>query len=188
VTTTSSPCEWFERARGREALAERLTWSGFGQRTLAGIVGGLFAGLCMMAFAVLYDGLAGRGFWLLPNLFAATLLGVDALVEGVGAVFLGLGIHAIVSIAWGILFAFVVARRLPVVRALGWGVPYAFLAWATMTWAVLPWADPTLYARVRLTGNAWLAAHIVYGVASFVVVLALRIFPRPGRAASPSSY
>jgi hypothetical protein len=181
VTTRApgSPYEWFERAGGRQGLRERLTWSGFGHRVLAGIFGGTFAGACMMLFAVLYYGRSGRGFWLLPKLFAATFLGVDALVGGAGPVVLGLAIHALVSMLWGILFAFVVPRRLPIPQALGWGTAHAFLVWATMTWTVLPWADPTLYPRTTLEGNIWLVMHLVYGVASFVIVPLLAIFPLP---------
>jgi hypothetical protein len=180
--------EWFDTAGGRDGLAERLTWRGFAPRSLAGVVSGLFAGACMMVFAVLYTGLSGRGWWLMPKLFAATFLGVGALVGGAGAVVLGLVIHAVVSVLWGIFFAFCVSRSTTVWYAMGWGVFHGFFVWMTMTWTVLPWADPTLYPRLAFTGGPWLAAHVVYGAASFAVVPALRWFPRrrPAPSVSPA--
>jgi hypothetical protein len=182
MTTTSTPYEWFERAGGREGLAERFTWRGVGRRCLAGMVGGLVAGTCMMVWNVLHAGAAGRDYGFIPKLIASTFLGVTSLIDGAGAVVFGLGIHAFISIFWGIFFAFVIPRRTPIPRALGWGLAHGFFVWATMTWTVLPWADPTFYARIDLFADAWLVANLIYGVASFVTVPVLQLFPRTTRA------
>jgi hypothetical protein len=175
-----STYEGFERAGGREGLAERLTWRGLGRGSTAGTVGGLLAGACMMAFAVLYFGATGRGYGLPPKLMAATFLGVDALIGGTAATIVGLAIHAFFSVLWSVLFASLISRRTHIAAALGWGLTYGFFVWAAMTWLVLPWANPTLYGRFRLFGNAWLVAHLIYGIASFAIVPLLRLFPRTG--------
>lgn len=178
----STPYQWFESAGGRQGLAERLAWRGLGRRTLAGTLGGLCAGACMIAFAMVDRVPSGSGSpWMLSKLFAASFMGVDALVGGAEAVLVGLAIHAVVSAAWGIFFAFCVSRDVSTLYGLALAVAHGFLVWSTMTWTVLPWADPTLYSRYPLMGVPWLVYHLVYGGASVVIIHVLKLFPLKAR-------
>lgn len=173
-----APRQWFERAGGREWLAERLTWGGLGRRTLAGVGGGLAAGCCMMVFGALCARSRGYGYWMPARLAAAMFMGVGALVSGAGAVAIGLAVHAFTSIVWGIVFAVLVPRSTSPARALAYGLAHGLLVWSTMTWTVLPWADPTLYARYGLMAKSWFAANLIYGAASASIIFILKLFPR----------
>lgn len=144
-----------------------------GLTVMAGAFSGLVAGVVMLALLVVSQALPGQDAWLLPRAIAASLLGVTALVSGWPAIVLGLVLHLGVAAAWGMLFAmiFATSRGTPGVTAMI-GVLYGIMVLLAMSALVVPWADPTLRARVQLIPGVWLAAHVLYGV---VLALAPRI-------------
>ena len=148
----------------------------------------MLGGSLMMLFAVFVFGRIGAGQELPARLIDATFDGVQALVGASGVIVAGLAIHAVVAVVWGIVFGFVVRRRTSVGAVLGGGMIYGLIVWVTMTYLVLPWANPTMYPRVRflagplmgsLTGaptGAWIAAHLIYGASLVVVSLFMSTF------------
>jgi hypothetical protein len=131
----------------------------------AGALSGLAGGAAMLALLLASLSLMGQDPWLLPRAIAASLLGVTALVGGAPVIALGLALHLGVAAAWGVLFAMIFATsRGTVGVATMIGVFYGIMVLLAMSALVVPWADPTLRARVQLFPGTWLAAHLLYGV------------------------
>lgn len=149
---------------------------------VGGVLGGVIAGLAMMAGAVVHAAATGMG-WLLPlRQVAATSEGVGALIGGVSTVLIGLGIHLGVSAVWGLGFALFIRARtdlpLSILVGLAWGVA----VWLVMTFGFLPYLNGVQYARVQLAPWAWLGLHLLFG---FVLGLLPLIERRLVRAAAP---
>jgi hypothetical protein len=74
-----------------------------------------------------------------------------------GGLVIGLAVGAVV----GALFAGVL-ERLPQDHPLAWGIVGGLGLWAVTWWRVLPALDPA--AVTHLTGGAWLAMSLTYGL------------------------
>src|SRR5690606_29467577 len=84
------------------------------------------------------------------------------LMAGAGAVVLGVVIHLIVGAAFGALFGAIFYDRTPTVAGLfGWGLAYGAIVYFVMTFLVLPWANPVMYANFDLA--LLFVYHLVYG-------------------------
>ena len=129
-----------------------------------GVFAGLIGGVAMALFLMLdLEGLR-QGSLSIFAAMAATFLGPRALVAGGGAVILGVMIHIAFSVGFGVLFSLAVPRRTTGGPALAYGLFAAGIILVFMTFAILPWADPTLGARVVWFQLSWLFAHVLYGI------------------------
>ena len=136
-----------------------------GPALAAGAIAGAFGGFLMAALGMAYGSWVDTGFWLPAKVIAATVLGVEAMVGGPATVALGLILHLAVTAALGAVFAALLARSATSGAALALGFAFAAVVYATVTWAVLPWANPTMKARVDLTPAAFFAQHLLFGAA-----------------------
>jgi|GEM_PF-1859446 len=130
---------------------------------MAGAGSGIVSGLVMALVAMLVSASAGHGFWFPPKLISGVLIGVNSIIGGPGSVMLGLIIHLAVSAFFGIVFGAVFGRvrdsRIAFTRGLVFGIGvYLF-----MNFLILPWANPTMNARVDLQPGWWFFEHLVYG-------------------------
>ena len=48
--------------------------------------------------------------------------------------------------------------------AVGLGVGYGIVVMLVMTFLVVPWANPTMSARIPMMMFAWVIGHILYGM------------------------
>jgi len=131
---------------------------------LAGAAAGLLGGAAMMLFLCL--SFLGHHMELREPVVAvaALFMGPRALVAGPGAVLAGVAIHAVVSAAIGIAFAAIVPRFVGAGPALAYGLAASGVVMLVMTFAVLPWADPTLVARAAFFPVTWIFVHALFGV------------------------
>lgn len=146
----------------------------------SGAVAGLIGGAAMMLFLMLDLGGLGLGFLAPFAYIAAFVLGPKALVYGAGALILGGLIHVAVSVALGVIFSALVPRDTGGGPALSYGLTAGLLALVFMTFVILPWADPTLFARVGYFQISWLFGHVLFGIGlSFAPSLRRGLFPAP---------
>ncbi len=158
MTTAASPrIVGYEGTRGHAGSTAR-------EVALAGVVSGIIGGVLMAMFAMFYMGAIGMGFWTPLRGIAATLLGVNALVAGAGALVLGVMIHMVASMGWGVLFALAIPRTARAGAALAYGLGAGIVILLVMTFLVMPWADPTMRARVDLMWGSWIVEHLIFGV------------------------
>lgn len=132
----------------------------------AGVIGGLAMALC----ATVRSAVAGLGPWLPMKLVAASWVGVEALIGGAGVIVYGALTHLAVAAAWGILLADLVGRRRGALAVLVLGIGYALLVWLFMSYAMLPWLDPTMFHRVVPAMPWFFIDHVVFGItAAFAI-------------------
>ena len=152
----------------------------------AGAVAGLLGALLMELGAVALFGANGRGGWWLSKLVAAAFLGRTALPGGRAADLLGLGLHFGVGVVLGVIYGAMVPRRPARADIIALPLLYSVSVFVIMTYFVLSWADPVMFARV---GKGWfLGLHVLFGAALYLTVPlrdALARGPRPGRPAAP---
>src|SRR5512143_3911434 len=133
----------------------------------AGIVGGAWGGLAMIAVAIIYGISSGEGIWLPVNLIGATL--VRSLQAGsleqlaafnAVALIVGLTLHMVLSIGLGLIFALL----LPTFPGspLLWAIIIGPLLWGLASVLILPLLDPVITQYVdHLT---FFVAHVVYSL------------------------
>ena len=130
----------------------------------AGAVAGIVAGVVMAGWAMLFSAYTAAGFWLPPQLIAATVFGPVAMVRGMEAVLIGVLLHVVVSAGFGILFALMTGwRPLGGGELIVAGLAYGAAIWAVMTFGILPLVNPTMSARVALEPANWLFQHLLFG-------------------------
>jgi hypothetical protein len=129
----------------------------------AGIAVGVGAGVAMAAFEMAYAALQATGAATLLLAVAATFYGPDALAGGAVVAVWGAVLHLAVAAALAVGFAWIVGPYPRGGVALGWGIVYALAAMAVMTYVVLPWANPTMFERVKEMAVAWVVGHLIYG-------------------------
>ncbi len=128
----------------------------------SGLVGGLLMALVLCARAIL----GGDGPWAPFALFGSALLVTQTPGSHATAVVLGISIHVVVSIFFGMAFAAVVGKGRRGL-ALGWlakGIGAAFVIMVVMTFAVVPVVAPALYDGIAREWPTWVVAHVAYGV------------------------
>jgi hypothetical protein len=126
-----------------------------------GATGGILGALVMAGLAMIVMALAGKGFWTPPRLIAGVVLD-NVLTAGAGAVVLGVVIHLITGAAFGGAFGAIFYDRTPSAGALmGWGLAYGAIIYFVMTFLVLPWANPVMYANFDL--SLLFLDHLVFG-------------------------
>lgn len=128
----------------------------YAQGAIAGLCGGVAMAFVMSLLSIA----VGQGPWVLPKRLAGVIVGPKAKDGGPGVILLGLSMHAILSAAFGAVFAIVVDN----LTHEFWmtGVAYALCLWVINFWG----ARLTPGGReLSETKTSWLSpiAHVVYG-------------------------
>jgi hypothetical protein len=164
---------------------------------VAGILGGLIGGAAMAIPAVIWGAASSRGFWYPVNVLAEIVLRVPAPVD---AAQLGqfhaewfvaaLAVHAVFSIAFGVLFALLAKRLPPMPETIPWGGVILPMVWTALSYGLMGVLNPTLE-----DGVSWpwfIVSQFVFGVAAALVVLRSETVhvppagPGPERAVRPA--
>ncbi len=130
------------------------------------LLAGLAASLVMGMFEMLYEAVAGAGFWSPVTLIAATILrNLQGIATPVSLqpvpVLLGLMGHMMNSVILGVVFALLIAPRLRARNALlTAGVVYGAAIFVVMWFAIVPLVDPVM---LKLNGLAFGIAHVMWG-------------------------
>ncbi len=144
---------------------------------VAGLVGGLTLGLFVLIVAIWQHGY----LWVPFKFPAAPLLGERVLAPGFDplAIVLGLLVHAVVSIGWGVAFAFL-AYGLPRRTTLLAGALFGILVWIGMFYLVLPILDLS-YLAAQVPVALAILEHVLFGFAAGAAFVS---FQRPVAAAA----
>jgi hypothetical protein len=139
---------------------------------LGGVIAGAIAGLALLPLNVIGAFLRGQSALASLKFPGAWLLGERAMRPDFDfiALYVGLGTHYAVAIAWGVAFALLfygLGRAMTVVAGLGWGI----VVWAAMFYLVLPVAGLGDAARSAPVLPS-LLQHLFFGA-----VLALGFLP-----------
>ena len=140
----------------------------------AGIGAGIIGGIVMAAFAMMYAGAMGMGFWTPLRLIAAPTSGVTALIGGGGILLWGMVIHLMMSAIFGVILAAILPRRVGNAAGFGWGILYGIAVWAVMTFLALPVVNSTMQARIALMQGSWFFEHLLFGEVAGTLVPAFR--------------
>lgn len=144
----------------RDLVAAWLTWDG--TRIMAGALAGLFAGILMMAFAMIFAKIMGYEV-LFPVKYAAVpILGGDALrFDNTAAVLVGFIAHEILSAVLGMFYAhFTATNALPAL--LGYGLVWGIFSWIFISNLFTPaFFD---LAAIALPKSVFLPVNLVFGL------------------------
>ncbi|MBI4493500.1 MAG: hypothetical protein HY690_11990 [Chloroflexi bacterium] len=137
------------------------------------LLAGLIASMVMGMIQMVYEAVAGAGFWSPVVFIAATILrDLQSVATPVPfaliPVLLGLMGHMMNSVILGVVFAALVAPRL---QGLGGlivgGAVYGLVVFALMWLIVVPLVDP---AMLRLNAPVFAVAHLMWGGALGLVL------------------
>jgi hypothetical protein len=159
----------FTRAEGRGPLR-------------AGLLGGLVGGLLMPVPAVLWSLANGRGLWYPVNLLAGLV------VPGIGQadaeqfhpswLLVGLVLHAILSLGFGLLYGWLLPRLPTIPGPTAWGGLLMPLLWTAVSYGLMGVVNPLLQRRVDWPW--FIVSQFVFGlVASQVVVRSEKVHIPP---------
>lgn len=127
---------------------------------------GIVASIVMGMIEMIYEAVAGAGFWSPVVFIGATVLrGLQSLQAPVsfhfGGVVLGLMGHMMNSVILGLIFAAIFSRSAMSRGALvGVGVVYALAVFLVMWYVVVPGIDPVMR---QLNGTVFAIAHVMWG-------------------------
>lgn len=134
----------------------------------AGLTGGALGGLAMMAVAMVYGLVSGRGLWLPVNLIGTALIpglqsaSLATLSQfNAAALLAGLLLHTALSIGLGFVFAMMLPT-LPGSPVM-WSLAVGSLLWWLAGAITLPLFNPIMAAAVDVP--SFLMAHLAYGLA-----------------------
>ena len=136
----------------------------------AGAAAGLIGGVAMALFATTWSAAAGRGFWTPVEAIAATTFHSAVLVHGAREIVIGIAFHLVVSVFFGIAFAFLTPAAVAPAPALAFGLGAGVATLVVMALLVVPLVDPV--TRVSLMWGsapgalpvyAAFAMHLLYG-------------------------
>ena len=131
---------------------------------IGGGTAGIFAGVVMAMAAMFYDAANGSGFFLPVRSIAATWFGRNALVGGAAVLLVGLVTHLGTSALGGVVFAALPSSRKSATAALLGGLVWGVVVWAILSFAIMPWLNPTMYAgTVGKEPGWWFVLHLIYG-------------------------
>jgi hypothetical protein len=143
---------------------------------LAGAAGGLVGGAAMALPAVLWAAASGHGFWYPVNVLAGMLLPGPGGLEGAALgrfhsdwFLAASAVHVVLSICFGVLFALVTPRLLPMPAPVVWGGLVLPLVWTGTTYGLMGVVNPVLEERVNWPW--FIVSQFVFGLAAAVVVL-----------------
>jgi hypothetical protein len=137
------------------------------------LIGGLVASLVMGMIEMVFEAVAGAGFWSPVVFIAATVVrGLQSVQVPVPfqtlPVVLGLMGHMMNSVILGIIFAAFVAPRLRGANGLViGGVVYSLAVFVLMWFVVVPLVDPVM---LKLHGLVFGVSHLMWGAALGLVL------------------
>jgi hypothetical protein len=152
---------------------------------LAGLAGGVAGGLWMPVPAILWSLASGHGIWYPVNLLSAMVMhhaGVPSLAEletfHADWLVAAVGIHAILSLSFGLAFALVLPRLPAIPAPLAWGGLLLPLLWTAMSYGLMGVVNPVLQERVDWPW--FVISQFVFGlVAAIVVVRSEQVYIPP---------
>jgi hypothetical protein len=157
---------------------------------LAGVVGGLVGGAVMAVPTVLWSAASGHGFWYPINLLAGMMqTGPGAAdVAQLGSFhadwFALAGImHAVLSIAFGLLFALVSPRLPPIPAPMAWGGLILPMVWTGISYGLMGVVNKVLQENVSWPW--FIVSQFVFGLAAAVVVLRSQMVHIPPAGRGP---
>ena len=135
-----------------------------------GILAGLIGGVAMALFAMIYAAAAGLGFWEPVQAIGATVSRANMAEVGAGGILVGIVFHLLVSMFFGVIFAFVMPRTVPPAVALALGLFAGMSALVIMSLVIVPIENPSTRTSM-IWGTApgalpvWVAwvMHLLYG-------------------------
>lgn len=143
---------------------------------LAGLFGGVAGGLLMPVPAILWSLAAGHGIWYPVNLLSAMALhqtAVPSLAEletfHADWFIAALGMHAILSLAFGLAFALVLPRLPSIPGPMAWGGLLLPLLWTAMSYGLMGVVNPVLQERVDWPW--FIVSQFVFGIVAAIVVV-----------------
>jgi hypothetical protein len=151
-----------EALSGSSALGNSVRQRGV---LAAGIVSGLLGGAVTAIFLVVAASAAGMPALYPLKVIGATFVGPEALGGGSGPVLYGAALHALTSIALGLVFASLVPRELPPLCGVVVGMGYALFVAGIMTSLVVPAVNPAFRGEMQPIGGSWVIAHALFGLA-----------------------
>jgi hypothetical protein len=178
---------WFVLSQLVFGVVAAIVFMRFERRSpiLAGLFCGVAGGLLMPFPAILWSLAAGHGIWYPVNLLSAMVLHQTAVpslaeLETFHADWLvaALGMHAILSLAFGLAFALVLPRLPAIPGPMAWGGLLLPLSWTAMSYGLMGVVNPVLQERVDWPW--FVASQFVFGiVASIVVVRSEQVYIPP---------
>jgi hypothetical protein len=130
---------------------------------VAGVVAGIIGGMLMAMIMMMATAAGGMGLFAPLRLIAATFYGKDAMAGGAPLI-VGLIVHMMNSMVFGVIFAWIAGRRRAAFPALMAGVAFGVAIWAVMTFGGLPMLNPMMRERVVMMPVAWFIAHLAFGM------------------------
>jgi uncharacterized membrane protein YagU involved in acid resistance len=159
---------------------------------MAGVAGGLAAGALMPVPAVLWSLANGHGIWYPVNLLAGMV------VQGMGKLpmeeqrqfhadwlITALVIHAILSVSFAVLYAFLLPKLPRIPAALAWGGLLMPLLWTAASYSLMGVVNKALQERVDWPW--FIVSQFVFGLVAAVVVLRSEKIPVPPTGLGPAS-
>lgn len=134
---------------------------------------GLIASVVMGMIEMIYEAVAGAGFWSPVVFIGATILrGLQSVQVPVPFLFwgvlFGLMGHMMNSVIFGLIFAWIVSRTSLVRgRLVVAGVVYALAIFVVMWYVIVPAIDPVM---LKLNATVFAIAHIMWGAALGLIV------------------
>jgi hypothetical protein len=159
---------------------------------MAGVAGGLAAGALMPVPAVLWSLANGHGIWYPVNLLAGIV------VQGMGKLpmeeqqkfhadwlLTALVIHVILSVSFGVLYAFLLPKLPRIPAALAWGGLLMPLLWTAASYSLMGVVNKALQERVDWPW--FIVSQFVFGLVAAFVVLRSEKIPVPPTGLGPAS-
>jgi hypothetical protein len=157
---------------------------------IAGVVGGLVGGAVMAVSALLWSAASGHGLWYPVNLLAGLYHPGPGAAEVAqlgrfhpGWFALAGGMHAVLSIAFGVLFA-LVSPRLPSIPApMAWGGLILPMVWTGISYGLMGVVNKVLQENVSWPW--FIVSQFVFGLVAAVVVLRSQMVHIPPAGRGP---
>jgi hypothetical protein len=137
------------------------------------LVAGLIASLVMGMLEMLYEAIAGVGFWSPVVFIAATIVrglqsvSIPVVFQPI-PVLIGLMGHMMNSVILAFVFSWLIAPRLRNVTALAvGGVVYSLLVFVVMWFGIVPLVDPIM---LKLNALVFVISHTMWGAALGLVL------------------
>jgi uncharacterized membrane protein YagU involved in acid resistance len=158
---------------------------------LTAAVGGAALGALLMALpAILWGRASGHSIWYPVNLLAAMVVpGMDQLTVDeltrfhLGWLIVAIGVHAAVSLSFGVLFGLLLQALPQIPGPLAWGGMLLPLVWTAISYGMMGVVNPLLADRVDWPW--FIFSQLIFGVAAAVVVVRsemVRVPPAGGGA------
>jgi hypothetical protein len=158
----------------------------------AGLLSGFVGGLVMPAPALLWGLVTRRGIWYPVNLLAGMVVpGMDELppadLHAFNATWLAIavGIHAALSISFGLAYPLVLPRLRPIPAPMAWGGLVLPMLWTGSSYGLMGVVNPVL--RERVDWPWFIFSQFVFGVVAAIVVVRSEMVHVPPAGSGPAS-